>query len=31
LRDGVFLSYYAAGPAGISLRVKTLPLSWFYQ
>ncbi len=31
LRDQVFISYYAAGPAGISLRVKTLPLSWFYQ
>ena len=31
LRERVFVSYYAAGPAGISLRVKTLPLSWFYQ
>lgn len=31
LREHAFLSCYAAGPAGISLRVKTLPLSWFYQ
>lgn len=31
LRDSVFVSYYAAGRAGISLRTKTLPLHWFYQ
>ena len=31
LRERVIVSYYAAGPAGISLRVKTLPVSWFYQ
>lgn len=31
LREKVLLSYYVGQNGGWSLRVKTLPLSWFYQ
>ena len=31
VRDRALLSYYVAGPAGLSSRLRSLPVAWFYR